>query len=60
LGNRDESDGAAPVVIPSPTATEVHGSVSFAATVVDDFGVEEVEFFAGNESPIKDRLPPLQ
>ena len=55
----EESDGAAPVVvITAPTATDVQGSVTFSATVVDDFGVEEVEFFAGNVSLIKDRLPP--
>ena len=59
FGNTDESDGAAPVVvITSPAEGEVHGTVDFAATVVDDFGVEEVEFFAGNVSLIKDRLPP--
>ncbi|HEX9893642.1 MAG TPA: Ig-like domain-containing protein [Gemmatimonadales bacterium] len=59
FGNTDDSDGSAPVVvITSPTGTEVSGSVSFAATVIDDFGVEEVEFFAGNISLLQDRLPP--
>ena len=57
--SNEEPDSSAPVVlITSPTATDVHGSVTFSANVVDDFGVEEVEFFAGNVSLIKDRLPP--
>ena len=61
FGTTDESDGSAPVVvITSPTANTVSGSVSFAATVVDDFGIEEVEFFAGDESLLKDRLPPYE
>jgi hypothetical protein len=59
FGNTDESDGRAPVVvITSPAGTQVAGTVEFAATVIDDFGVEEVEFFAGNVSLIKDRLEP--
>jgi large repetitive protein len=61
LGSTEDSDGSPPVIIiTSPAGTSVQGTVTFAATVIDDFGVDVVEFFAGNTSLLQDHVEPYE
>lgn len=59
LNTGDAGDGSAPVVvITSPAGSQVQGTVTYSATVVDDREVDRVEFFAGDQLILEDRLPP--
>jgi len=61
FGNTDAADTAAPiVVIISPAGTRVTGTVTFSAGAVDDYGVETVDFYAGNVHLLEDRLEPYE
>ncbi len=61
FGDPTASDGSAPiVVITSPTADVVSGTVTFSANVVDDFGVASVQFLAGSALLLDDRAPPYE
>lgn len=61
LNTGDSGDGSAPVVlITAPAGSQVQGTVTFSATVIDDRGVDRVEFFAGDQLILEDRLPPYE
>ena len=60
-GLSDQDDTAAPVVvITSPAGDQVSGTVSFAATVVDDSGVDKVEFWVGQTLLFEDPVSPFE
>lgn len=57
----ETADLSPPIVtITSPSGTMVSGFVTISASVIDDFGVEKVEFFVGNERILEDRLQPYE
>lgn len=60
-GVSDQDDTSAPVVIiTSPAGDQVTGTVSFAATVVDDTGVDNVEFWVGQTLLFEDPVFPFE
>lgn len=60
-GISDQDDTSAPVVvITSPAGDQVTGTVTFAATVVDDTGVDKVEFWVGQTLLLEDPVSPFE
>ena len=61
FGDTTESDGSAPaILITKPEGTTVHDVVDFAAQVIDDRGVQVVEFIVNEVSIGTDFVEPYE
>lgn len=60
LGSETVDQSTPVVLITSPSGTVVTGTVRFSATAVDDYGVEKVEFFAGETRLAEDLAEPYE
>lgn len=56
----DVDDSPPAVQITKPAVSSVHGEIDFAASVIDEGGVEDVEFFVNNVSIGTDATEPYQ